>query len=253
MGAVLAALVTTSLLVHGARTTVPVFAGLQRGGVQARAHRADVGLRLLRHYSSRPVGSAIAQDPAAGTRVGRGSRVSVTLSAGPRPVAVPAVVGRDVGEARSELRGAGLGARVTEVSSPGTTAGTVVAQHPGPPRTAVPGSAVALDVAAAPRWRTITTLAGSGDGRSVPFRIRGTSWRALYRMSFDGTCSLVLVCFGPRAEALLLPAATRLDAWDLDRGTDRVRTIDSGPGIYQLRVAAGDDRARWSIAVQDFS
>ncbi len=251
--AAFAALIAISLVVHGSRTTVPQVLGLRRGGVQARAVRANLKARFERRYSSRRAGMAIAQRPGAGERAGKDSDLRVTLSAGPRPVPVPLVTGQDVAAARAALKERKLLARVTEVSSPGSVAGTVVQQSPAPPATAAPGSTVVLGVAAAPQWRTVTSFSGRDDGKSVAFRIRGQRWRVVYRMAYDGSCTLLLVCFGPRAQARTVPGDQRADSWSLDKGTGKVRTIESGAGIYQLTISGGDDHALWGMEVQDFS
>ena len=130
-------------------------------------------------------------------------------------------------------------------------AGTVVQQSPAPPATAQPGATVALSIAAAPRWRTLTSFSGRDDGRSVAFRVRGRRWRVLYGMSYDGSCTLLLVCFGPHAEARSVPGDQRVDDWSLDKGAGKVRTINSGPGVYQLTISGGDDHARWTMEVQE--
>ena len=250
---VLAALIATSLIVHGARTTVPQVVGLHRGGVAARASRADLHARFDRRWSDRAAGVAIAQSPSAGSRAAKGSDLRVTLSAGPKPVAVPRVTGLTLDAARSALGSRKLLARVTEVASPGTAAGVVVQQSPAPPAQAVPGSTIALSVAAAPQWRTVTTFAGTDAGSSVAFRIRGSRWRVVYRMAYAGRCTLLLVCFGPKAHARTAPGGDEVDSWSLDRGAGKVRTVESGPGVYQVEVTPGDDAARWSMEVQDFS
>ena len=163
------------------------------------------------------------------------------------------MTGQDAAGARATLKARGLRARVSEVSSPGIAPGTVVQQAPAPPAQAQPGATVALSVAAAPQWRTVTTLAGRDDGSSVAFRIRGQRWRVRYSMAYDGSCTLLLVCFGPSVQAQTVPGGERVDAWSLDKGDGRVRTIESGPGVYQLTITGGDDHARWTMDVQDFS
>ncbi len=249
----LVALVAISLIVHGSRTTVPQMLGLRQGGAVARAQRAHLRVRFDRHYSSRPAGTVISQHPDAGKRAGKDSRLQATLSAGPRPVVVPSVIGQDAATARATLKARGLLARITEVSSPGSAPGAIVQQAPAPPAQAQPGATVALSVAAAPQWRIVTSLSGRDDGSSVAFRIRGQRWRVRYSMAYDGSCTLLLVCFGPSVQARTVPGGERVDVWSLDKGDGRVRTIQSAPGVYQLTITRGDDHARWTMEVEDFS
>ena len=124
------ALVAALLANASARTTVPDLRGLPRGGVEARARRLNVHPAFLASYSESTPGIAIAQEPAAGSRVSAGSTVRVTLSAGPPPVSVPGVVGRSTQAAQTALSGSGLRSRATEVVAPTTAAGVVVAQSP---------------------------------------------------------------------------------------------------------------------------
>src|SRR5262249_41388638 len=147
-------------------------------------------------------GVAIAQKPGAGTRVLEGSLVRVVLSAGPPPVRVPDVTGQPSAAAEGRLEGAGLRPRVTLVPAPESEPGLVLRQHPRPGVSLPRRSEVSLSVAEAPRWREVTTLSGVDDGESVPFRIRGRQWRVTYAMSYRGSCLLLLVCFGPSAEAV---------------------------------------------------
>ena len=58
--------------------------------------------------SEEPEGEVIAQSPAAGTHVDPGSRVTLTVSKGPKQVEVPDVVGLHAAEAAARLRAAGL-------------------------------------------------------------------------------------------------------------------------------------------------
>jgi hypothetical protein len=86
----------------------------------------------------------------------------------------------------------------------------------------------------------------------VPFRIRGDKWRVSYDMQYVGSCSFLLVCFGPGADVIKVSTGERLDSFDLGDGTGKTHEVDSGPGIFQLTISAGRDSAHWSMRVQDF-
>jgi hypothetical protein len=113
-------------------------------------------------------------------------------------------------------------------------------------------STVSLLVAEAPQWRGLTSIRGSSAQASVPFRIRGTHFRVRYSMGYQGTCTLLLICSGPSAEVANLSNGTTAAGFDLNDGGAQTRVVQSGPGVYQLKVSPGSDTARWSIEVQDY-
>jgi len=115
-----------------------------------------------------------------------------------------------------------------------------------------PGSLVALSVAEPPRLRGLTSLGSGGDGRSVPFRIRGPRWQILYNMSYDGTCTLVVICSGPSATVTNLATGEVVDQFDLGEGDGKSRVVRSGPGIYQIDISPGSDTTRWQMKVDDY-
>jgi serine/threonine-protein kinase len=233
-------------------TTVPALRGLPRAGVQARARRLHVQPEFSSRYSDAAPGIAIAQDPSAGTRVKDGSRVGVVLSAGPPPVRVPGLVGQSSASAESLLANVGLRYGVTLVPAPGSVPGAVTKQSPGPAATIPRGSTVALSVSEAPRWRPLTTFSGVDSGQSVPFRILGSKWRVFYSMSYQGTCLLLVVCFGPSAEARNLRSNSTFGGFELGEGESLTHTFSSGSGLYRLLISGGRDSARWSMTVEDY-
>jgi hypothetical protein len=236
-----------------ADTTVPHLRGLPRAGVRARARRLHVSVAFgSRHSASAVAGIAIAQSPGAGSRVAEGSTVHVTLSSGPPPVEVPGVVGETASSAGRALAQAGLRYRASSVAAPGSKPGIVTRQSPRSGTSAPRGSTVALSVAETPRWRTLTTFSGIDDGHSVPVRIEGSQWRVTYSMSYEGSCLLLLVCFGPSAKASNLQTGQNLDGFDLSSGGSHAHVFDSGPGLYRVNVDGGKDSARWAMAVQDY-
>jgi serine/threonine-protein kinase len=236
-----------------AKTTVPHLRGLPRAGVQARARRLHVHVAFSSRHSEHAVGGiAIAQAPGAGVRVSDGSTVHVTLSAGPAPVKVPEVVGEAASSAGAALVRAGLRYSTTSVAAPGTKPGIVTHQSPRSGVSAPHGSTIALSVAETPHWRALTTFSGVDDGRSVAFRIDGSRWRVTYSMSYEGSCLLLLVCFGPSAQASNLKSGQSFDSFDLSSGSSHAHVFDSGPGLYRMTVAGGRDSARWAMTVQDY-
>lgn len=235
-----------------ARTTVPELRGLPRGGVQARARRLHVEPAFSSHYSAATAGIAISQSPLPGARIAEDSKVQVVLSAGPPPVKVPGVVGQASSAAESRIANAGLRYGVTPVASPGSEPGVVLRQAPGATTTVAHGSTVDLSVAETPRWRTLTSFSGTDDGHSVAFRILGSRWRLRYSMAYQSTCLLVVVCFGPSAEARNLRTGASAGSFELGEGGSETHTFDGGPGLYRVAVSGGRDSANWSMTVEDY-
>ncbi|MCQ0000242.1 Stk1 family PASTA domain-containing Ser/Thr kinase [Streptomyces sudanensis] len=131
---------------RGAPIVVPNAAG--RSPEAARTALTGAGLRVEvageRVHSSHPAGSVAAQSLPAGARAAEGDTVTLTLSKGPRPVAVPDVTGQDVGDAVRRLEDAGFEVKV-ERSFP-YLGDTVGAQSVPGGGTAPEGSTITLRV-----------------------------------------------------------------------------------------------------------
>ena len=173
-------------------------------------------------------------------------------SAGQWPVMVPRLVGQSSASARAALARAGLRERTRLVAAPGTAAGEVTRQSPRAGSHLHHGATVALSVAEQPRWRTLTSFSGTSSARSVPFQIEGRQWRVRYSMSYEGTCTLLLLCFGPSVKVVNLRGGGTLEGFDLSSGSGHGHTFDSGPGLYGVSISSGQDAARWSMVVQDY-
>jgi serine/threonine-protein kinase len=167
-------------------------------------------------------------------------------------VRVPGVVGHSSEQARAALTRAHLRSHVTFVAGLGTAAGDVTRQSPRAGVHARRGAMISLNVAEQPRWRTLTSFSSDGDGRSVPFRIEGKRWRVRYGMSYEGSCTLLIVCFGPSAHVSDLESGQILEGFDLSSGASHGHTFESGPGLYSVSVSGGSDSTRWSMTVQDY-
>ncbi len=176
----------------------------------------------------------------------------VFLNSSRSAVRVPEVVGRPSATAESAIERAGLHYAVRLVAAPSSRPDAVTHQSPPPSARVRPGSTVALHIAEAPRWRELTDFSGVDDGESVPLRILGGKWKITYGMSYEGSCTLLLVCFGPSAEVEDLHTGSTFDSFELGEGESETHTFDSGPGLYRLKVSGGHDSARWSMTVYDY-
>jgi hypothetical protein len=248
--ALVGGLIAAAIVIGGVRhVRVPKLQGLTRAAAFRRAHHIQLTPAFHARFSGARKGTVIAQSPAPGTRVRQGSTVSVELSKGPPPVALPRLIGSSSSSAQAAIDKLRLHATVTQVPAPGVTPGTVAAQDPAPNTKLFPGSTVALSVAETPRWRTLTSFTG---GLSVPFRVRGAKWRLVYKMSYGATCTFIFVCSGPTAHAANLTRGTGAGSFDLNEGSGQIWTFPTGPGLYQVRISPGSDSATWSAQVQDW-
>jgi eukaryotic-like serine/threonine-protein kinase len=110
----------------------PEVIGLSSDSAEAQISDAGLVPAVREQESEEPEGEVIAQDPAAGTELERGSTVTITVSTGVEQVVVPDVVGLEARDAERQLRAEGLVPvrRETEVSDPAQD-GQVIDQRPG--------------------------------------------------------------------------------------------------------------------------
>ncbi len=130
-----------------APVTVPDVAGADQ--VTATQTLADAGLRVdktTRPSDTVPAGDVITTDPAPGTPVRRGDRVTIVVSSGPGMARTPNVIGQTESEARSTLDGAGFQVSVVREPSSSANEGRVIDQSPGGGTSAQTGSTVTITV-----------------------------------------------------------------------------------------------------------
>ncbi|MEJ0087509.1 MAG: Ig-like domain-containing protein [Pseudomonadota bacterium] len=124
---------TTQSFVVNVTTSAPaavpdVVGSAKTAAIQALRALAFNGVVLQEQFSGQPVGTVIAQTPAAGSSQPQGTTVLVTVSKGPAPAIVPNVVGRFEAVASAALTSLGFTPTVTRVFSETVEAGVVVSQ-----------------------------------------------------------------------------------------------------------------------------
>jgi beta-lactam-binding protein with PASTA domain len=130
--ALVSALVTMRLAVHGREVEVPDV----RGKTPSEAHHIAEGLSLAtevdgQYYSaSVPEGRVLSQTPAPGRVVRRGWVLRLAVSVGPQRVAIPQVVGESQRAASIILQQRGLDSSTSELAFSDAAAGQVLAQDP---------------------------------------------------------------------------------------------------------------------------
>jgi serine/threonine-protein kinase len=126
------------------------------------------GLRVnvVQVFSEEPVGTVVAQAPEAGVKVRQGSEVRINVSQGPRPVAVPNVVGRSYDGAAAALTAAGFIFGRVDVDS-NDPQGTVVAQDPAAGTSQPPSTKIILSVSKGPATTAVPDVEGLDRGSGV--------------------------------------------------------------------------------------
>jgi serine/threonine-protein kinase len=144
------------------QVNVPSVANLSEADATKLLQGPDYGFGVdVREQASPTVadGNAIGTNPAAGTPVNKGSKITLFVSTGPSPVAVPPVTGLTEAQARNALESKGL---VVEVGSPLVVApgdpnvGRVVRQSVASGVQVPPGTKVQIQLGVAAATTTTT-------------------------------------------------------------------------------------------------
>jgi beta-lactam-binding protein with PASTA domain len=129
---------------------VPRVVGLNQTVAQRRLQAVGLTSNVVYVASTQPAGRVVAQRPAPGTKVKRGSRVRINVSTGPNPQAaraVPDVVGQDEATATTTLQNAGFVVEVIDQPTTDQTQdGIVLDEQPAGGTRAPRGSVVTIYV-----------------------------------------------------------------------------------------------------------
>jgi eukaryotic-like serine/threonine-protein kinase len=130
--AMVSALVTMRLAVHGREVEVPDVRGKTPSEARHSAETLSLATQIDGQFysASVPEGRVLSQTPAPGTVVRRGWELRLAVSVGPQRVAIPQVVGESQRAASIILQQRGLDSSTSELASAGATAGQVLAQDP---------------------------------------------------------------------------------------------------------------------------
>ena len=135
--------------------TVPSIVGLKPRFAEMRLRAAGLEAAApLERYSPHDAGIVFRQIPAGG-RLKWGSEVSFVVSKGPRPVAVPDVIGQSQDKAISALVKAGFKAVVVDVYSDDIPAGEVLGQDPTADVMTPRGSDIEIHVSLGPEFAKV--------------------------------------------------------------------------------------------------
>lgn len=143
-----------------AKVTIPHVAGTAKDAAVARLKKLgfDVSTQV-QPDNTVPNGDVISTQPAEGSKIKKGSAVTVVYSSGPAYVTVPDVMGKSVEEAQQLLTNAGLQLQVTWVFND-AKAHTVIDQQPRFPNTIAQNQKVQLTVSKGPQLIVVPKVKG---------------------------------------------------------------------------------------------
>ena len=145
------------------KTEVPDVVGEQQDQALSDLQDAKLKGKTVQVESNKPEGSVISQSPTAGASVKQGETVKLNVSKGPKPVAVPNVIGSTFESANSTLLGLGFAVK-REVVTSDAPKDTVVDTSPGVGTLQPPNTTITVMVSKGPKTSTVpdvTTLSQS--------------------------------------------------------------------------------------------
>ena len=136
------------------QVTVPDVRGLSSTDAVSQLTNVHLKSKVVDVNSDKQTGQVLDQTPKGGASVDQGSTVTLKVSKGPQPIAVPDVRGQSVQSASSALQGAGF-AVATKVVPSNQPKDTVIAQTPSAGASEPPGTTITLSVSKGPKTSTV--------------------------------------------------------------------------------------------------
>ena len=148
-------------LLAGDRVEVPSVKGQTFSSAAQELHSRGLEVTPVNEVSDTvDRGKVISQDPGAGSKVKKGSTVTVQVSAGKGTAAVPPVEGSTEAEAKSAVSAAGLNPKVTTAYSDTVPKGKVISSSPAEGQQITKGRTVTLTVSRGKQGITVPKLTG---------------------------------------------------------------------------------------------
>ncbi len=157
------------------KVRVPGVVGKSRDDAVSELTSAGLKPKVVKVPSNQAVDTVTAQAPKANTEVIEGTEIRINVSSGPKPLAVPNVVGTAYESAASQLQGAGFAVAREDVDS-AEAEGIVVGQDPGGNSLASKGSTITLQVSKGPKTSGIPDVT-SQDVDSARTQLRGAGFK----------------------------------------------------------------------------
>jgi len=139
---------------------------VEEAQVALGAANLALGEQSEAYHDSVKKGDIISSDPSAGESVKPGTSVSVVVSKGPEPVAMPALEGTDGDAAEATLKGLGLKVDRTDKTSESVAKGLVISTNPKEGATTYRGRTVELVVSKGPPLVEVPNVVGKNEAQA---------------------------------------------------------------------------------------
>ncbi|HWC35731.1 MAG TPA: Stk1 family PASTA domain-containing Ser/Thr kinase [Mycobacteriales bacterium] len=163
--------VTLRMSLGPIRHQLPSLAGESVSAATANLDDLHIGVSDTKNVYDDNIakGDVVKTDPPAGETVDEGSKVTLYVSKGARPVTIPSdLVGKTQPDATNELTSLGLVARPVQRYSDTVPNGQVIDTHPGPGKTAHTGDTVTLVVSRGPHLYPVPNVVGEPLSQAIP-------------------------------------------------------------------------------------
>jgi serine/threonine-protein kinase len=159
IAAVIAGFFVWNDLTGAQQVAVKSYSGLTQAQAEQQIQAAGLN-SAVNHVANQnvPSGKVFHQDPGAGTKVDKGSTVTITVSKGPPKVTMPDVKGQQWTTAQQTL--VNLGLKPEKFNVGGKTAGEVTATVPAAGTSVAKGSTVRVNVSTGPKIATVPSVVG---------------------------------------------------------------------------------------------
>jgi serine/threonine-protein kinase len=209
---------------------VPDVMLLQRDLAKLKIEQAGLTAQIVHGASDTvPPGQVAKEDPPGGTKIGKGSTVTLTISTGKPKVKVPNVVGQDVASALTTLAGAGLQPKIVRIYS-SEQPDTVTAQQPHAGDSVVKGTSVRINVSRGAKPVPVPDVTGQpyANAKSA---LEGQGFQVTREEIQSDMPQGVVVAENP-------PQGTAVP-----RGTKITLSVSKGPATTQVPDVTGQNQA----------
>jgi eukaryotic-like serine/threonine-protein kinase len=225
-----------ALLQHS-RVTVPDEIGKQESAATVDLDRRGFTVTVHRRESGSPVGQVIGQSPEGGSKVDKGSAVTLQVSGGPGTVEVPLVTGLTEATATKALTRRGLNTDSTHRHSSTVPKGEVISSSPPDGTTVTKGSRVHLVISSGPQQVKVPDVTNQDTA---------AAHSAIHNAGLEYTDDQVN-SDQPKGTVI---AQNPAGGTSVNKGTSVTLTISKGPNTAKVPDVSGQTQAQATAALQ---